>query len=81
MRYIIFQDFGGKNTPIIFPDRIEFVDMREQMPYTTVVSCGEVTLKDCSFRCSGGDAELGATAGPDDAEIIAAAFLLAEWPI
>lgn len=75
MRYIIFQDFGGKHTPIIFPDRIEFVDMREQMPYTTVVSCGEVVLKGGRFECSGGDAELGLSAGPDDAAIIGATFL------
>jgi hypothetical protein len=78
MRYIIFQDFGGKHTPIIFPDRIEFVDMREQMPYTTVVSCGAVTLRGGSFECSGGDAGLGLGAGPDDADIISAAFLPAE---
>lgn len=78
MRYIIFQDFGGKNTPIIFSDRIQFVDMREQMPYTTVISCGEIVLVDGSFKCGGGDAELGLSAGADDAEIITAAFLPGE---
>lgn len=75
MRYIIFQDFGGKHTPIIFPGRIEFVDMREQMPYTVVVSCGEVVLENGVFSCSGGDAELGVSAGADDAAIIGATFL------
>lgn len=78
MRYIIFQDFGGKQTPIIFPDRIEFTDMREQMPYTTVISCGDVALRDGMFFCSGGDAELGLGAGPDDAAIIGATFLPSE---
>lgn len=77
MRYIIFQDFGGKHTPIVFPDRIEFVDMREQIPYATVISCGEVVLRDCGFECGGGDAELGLSAGPDDAKIISAAFMAA----
>lgn len=74
MRYIIFQDFGGKPTPIIFPDRIEFVDMREQIPYAAVISCGEVVLRDGAFHCDGGDAELGANAGPKDAAVIGAAF-------
>ena len=78
MRYIIFQDFGGKHTPIIFPDRIEFVDMREQIPYTTVISCGEVVLRGGRFECDGGDAELGVSAGPDDAAIISATFLPAD---
>lgn len=78
MRYIIFQDFGGKHTPIIFPDRIEFVDMREQMPYTKAVSCGDVFLKDCAFHCSGGDAELGLSAGLDDTAIISATFFPAD---
>ncbi len=74
MRYIIFQDFGGKKTPIIFPDRIEFIHMREQIPYATVLSCGDVFLVDGKFACSGGNAELEAAAVPGDADIIAATF-------
>lgn len=74
MKYIIFQDFGGKPVPFIFPNRVEHVDMREQMPYSKVLSCGEVHLVDGAFVCSGGDAELGAQAAPDDAEIIAEPF-------
>lgn len=74
MRYIIFQDFGGKPTPIIFPERIEFVDMREQMPYAVVLSCGDVAMREGVFCCSGGDAGLGASAGADDAKIISETF-------
>lgn len=74
MRYIIFKDFGGKSIPIIFPERIEFADMREQMPYTVVVSCGEVTLLDGAFQCSGGDAVLGLSARLEDVDIISEAF-------
>lgn len=62
MRYIVFEDFGGKETPFLFPDRVEFVDMREQMPYTRVISCGEVRLEGARFTCSGGDQALGVIA-------------------
>lgn len=74
MRYIIFQDFGGKAVPFLFPDKVEFVDMREQMPYTVVLNCGNVALENGSLSCSGGDKELGVVAGPDDARLIASFF-------
>ena len=34
MKYIMFEDFSGAPVPIIFPNRINFDEMREQMPYT-----------------------------------------------
>lgn len=74
MRYIVFQDFGGKKTPIIFPDRIEFIHMREQIPYAVALSCGDVFLRDGKFVCSGGDSELGVSVASGDAELIAAFF-------
>lgn len=74
MKYIIFQDFGGKPVPFIFPDRVEFVDMREQMPYSKVISCGVVALEGGAFTCTGGDAELGCQAGADDAALISELF-------
>lgn len=77
MRYIIFKDFGGKDAPFIFPDRVEFVDMREQMPYATVVACGDVHLVDGVFVCNGGDKELGVTARPEDVGLISEAFTAA----
>ncbi len=40
MKYIIFEDFSGDPTPIIFPNRIDHADMREQMPYTKALSAG-----------------------------------------
>ena len=78
MRYIVFKDFNGKKTPVIFPDRIEFIQMREQIPYVTVLSCGNVFLKDGKFVCSGGDADLQVSAMPEDADLIAAAFIPAK---
>lgn len=78
MKYIVFQDFGGKEVPFIFPYRVEFIDMREQMPYARVISCGYVVLENGGFTCSGGDAELGLSARPEDVQLIATAFS-PEW--
>jgi hypothetical protein len=74
MQYIIFMDFGGKQTPILFPSRIEFIHMREQVPYAVALSCGQVHLREGKFFCEGGDAGLGVSARPEDAELIAAFF-------
>lgn len=70
MKYIIFEDFSGAPTPIIFPNRIDHVDMREQMPYATVLSAGYVQVRQGVFSCHGGAKELGAEARSGDAEII-----------
>lgn len=78
MRYIIFKDFGDKFAPFLFPDKVEFMDMREQLPYATVLSCGNVFLKDGKLACSGGDKELGVNSLPSDVEIISSCFLGSE---
>jgi hypothetical protein len=74
MKYILFEDFSGKPVPIIFPERIEFAELREQMPYATVVSAGRVAVDGKSFRCSGESSTLGAKSRPEDAQIIAGFF-------
>lgn len=73
MKYIIFKDFSGKETPILFPARILHEEMREQMPYSRVVSAGHVALKP-GFVCHGSSKELKAVSRPEDSEIIAAHF-------
>jgi len=74
MKYILFEDFSGAAVPIIFPDRIDHVDMREQMPYSKLVSAGYISLTGKGFVCHGRVKELESEAGPGDAEIIAANF-------
>ena len=73
MKYIIFEDFSGKETPILFPARILHEEMREQMPYARVVSAGHVLLKQ-GFICQGSSKELNAVSRPEDSEVIAAHF-------
>jgi len=77
MKYLIAEDFAGQPIPFIFPDRVTHADMREQLPYTRILSAGYVTINDGKFLCSEGNAELGLFARPEDAEIIAASFLSA----
>ncbi len=75
MKYIIFEDQSGHAVPIIFPDKIGHAEMREQMPYGTVLSCGYVEFgADNRFQCHGDCQELEASAMEGDAEKIAAAF-------
>ena len=74
MKYIICEDFSGQPIPFLFPDKVSHTEMREQLPYTVVVSAGYIILADGQFVCSGGDAELGAVAQPEDAELIGAFF-------
>jgi hypothetical protein len=73
LKYIIFEDFSGKETPILFPARILHDEMREQMPYAKVVSAGHVTL-DRVFVCRGRSKELKAVSRPEDSDVIAAHF-------
>lgn len=75
MKYLIVEDFAGQPVPFIFPDRVTHADMREQLPYTRVLSAGYITMRGGSFLCSGGDTELNSFARPEDATIIAASFL------
>lgn len=74
MKYLIAEDFAGQPVPFIFPDRVTHADMREQLPYTRILSAGYVTIHDGAFLCSDGDADLNLFARPEDAAIIAASF-------
>ena len=72
MKYIIFEDFAGQPEPFLFPRRVDHGDMREQMPYTKVLSAGYIDWTGLGFRCHGCSAELSVTARPEDAGIIVA---------
>lgn len=74
MKYIMFEDFSGAPLPIIFPKRIDFSEMREQIPYTKVLSAGYVHVSGsgCGFSCHGESKSLETCARPEDAGIIAA---------
>ncbi len=77
MKYIIFEDFSGKPVPMIFPDRIDFEEMREQIPYGPAISAGMVRLAGGEFVCLGEARELGVKSRPEDAAVIAAHFTAA----
>lgn len=74
MKYIMCEDFSGLPIPFLFPDKVAHADMREQLPYTKVISAGYIILAEGQFVCSGGDAELGVSSRPEDAEQIAVFF-------
>ncbi|MBQ4566981.1 MAG: hypothetical protein IJA79_02515 [Desulfovibrio sp.] len=75
MNYLIMEDFTGQPVPFIFPRRVDHGDMREQLPYGLVISCGQLELGADGFVCSGGNRELGLAARPEeDAAIIATAL-------
>ena len=74
MNYIICDDFSGQPIPFLFPDKVAHIDMREQLPYANVISAGYIALEDGRFSCSGGDAELGVSARPQDAEAVTEFF-------
>lgn len=78
MKYIMFEDFSGAPVPIIFPNRIDFNEMREQMPYTKALSAGYVSLSPAGFSCHGQAKELELVANPDDADTINNKFQDAE---
>lgn len=78
MKYIMFEDFSGAPVPIIFPNRIDHAEMREQMPYTKALSAGYVSHGPEGWSCHGSAAALELKAGEDDAKIIAAKFEDAE---
>jgi hypothetical protein len=71
MKYIMFEDFSGIPVPIIFPKRIDFTEMREQIPYTKVLAAGYVHLSGAGFACHGESRSLAAQARSEDALIIA----------
>ncbi len=74
MKYLIAEDFAGLPAPFIFPDRVTHTDMREQLPYTRILSAGYISLSGDAFVCSGGDADLNLFSRPEDAAIINASF-------
>jgi len=74
MKYIICEDFSGQPIPFLFPDKVAHIDMREQLPYIKALAAGYIILAEGQFVCSGGDAELGVSARPEDAELISAFF-------
>lgn len=74
MKYIMFEDFSGTAIPVIFPNRIDHEEMREQMPYTKVLSAGYISFGPDGFLCHGSSKSLEAQAGPGDADLIAATF-------
>lgn len=67
----MFKDFSGQPLPIIFPERIDFLEMREQMPYADVLSAGHITYKGGTFVVSGGSKALGLQVKGEDATLIA----------
>lgn len=71
MKYIMFEDFAGEPTPIIFPERIEFVEMRELVPYSTVLSAGLMKIEGLKVKCFSQSKELGVSPLDNDPEIIA----------
>ncbi len=72
MKYIMFEDFSGAPVPIIFPKRIDFTKLREQIPYTKVLSAGYVSLSGAVFACHGESKSLAVAARPEDSGIITA---------
>ncbi|MDZ7762664.1 MAG: hypothetical protein U5L00_20745 [Desulfovermiculus sp.] len=74
MKYIIFEDFGGQETPILFPERILHDELRDQIPYARVVSAGMVALHGGEFVCKGRVKALDAQARSEDGRIIARHF-------
>ncbi|RRD69751.1 MULTISPECIES: hypothetical protein [unclassified Desulfovibrio] len=74
MKYLIVEDFSGQPVPFVFPRRVDHCDMREQLPYSRVLSAGLVELGERGFVCSGGNAELGLKARPEDAAILSEAL-------
>ena len=80
MKYLIFEDFSGKQTPILFPERILHEELREQVPYTKVLSAGYVYLTEEGFSCRGKVRELGLSSREEDSRIIAESFSFGETP-
>jgi hypothetical protein len=80
MKYIICEDFSGQPVPFFFPDRVAHQDMRDVLPYAKVISAGYVALAQGRFVCTGGDAELGATARAEDSALLADFFAEGQDP-
>lgn len=70
MKYIMFEDFSGDPLPILIPNRIGYLEFREQIPYTNVLSAGYVQLRPTGITCHGEAKELNTAAREEDAKII-----------
>ncbi|WP_031482651.1 hypothetical protein [Maridesulfovibrio frigidus] len=70
MKYIMFEDFSGDPLPILFPNRIAFLEFREQIPYTNVLSAGYVQIREDGISCHGESRELNTRIRPEDSAII-----------
>lgn len=70
MKYIMFEDFGGEPVPVIFPNRIGYEEMREQIPYSKVLSAGYVQMRAGEFFTHGEAKELQAKSRAEDADLI-----------
>lgn len=71
MKYIFFKDFSGDEVPVIFPSRVKFDEMREQIPYSQAVSAGFVQLKDGRLICHGEARDLELQSRPGDGDLMA----------
>jgi hypothetical protein len=74
VKYLILEDFAGHPVSVLFPRRVDHVEMRDQLPYGQVLSAGFVELENGALRCFGGSVELDAKAGENDPDIIANAL-------
>lgn len=75
MKYIMFEDFGGDPVPVIFPNRVGYEEMREQIPYSKVLSAGYVQMRGKEFYTHGEAKELEAKSRAEDADIIASKLM------
>ncbi|WP_243312080.1 hypothetical protein [Fundidesulfovibrio agrisoli] len=70
MKYIIFEDFAGHPAPILFPGRVSHGEMRELVPYSSVLSAGYVEFAGGSLHVHGHSVSLNLKSRPADLEII-----------
>ncbi len=70
MKYIIFEDFAGEETPIIFPKRIRHEELRRVIPYVEVVSAGRIRMTGKGIECYGGAKTLNVQSRTEDNQII-----------
>jgi hypothetical protein len=70
MKYIVFEDFGGQETPVIFPKRIRHDELRRVIPYVKVISAGHIRLTPTGMECHGRSKALNAESRAEDKELI-----------
>lgn len=70
MKYLIMEDFSGQPVPFIFPRRVDHADMRDQLPYKTIISCGYMEMVDGKLKCYGGCPELNTQSRPEDVDVL-----------